>query len=100
MEKELPFEEAPELSSPEFLTLGFLIGPTINEKGAGSLMVKSHYTLGSTLVVFVKGNDLESPQVSNEVENIAFTQYGGKFAELVVIGEDQSSRIFKGIWRN
>ncbi|MGY3315763.1 hypothetical protein ACV242_004259 [Peribacillus simplex] len=79
------------------LTLGFLIGPTINEKGAGSLMIKSHYTLGSTLVIFIKGIDIDSPQVFNEVRNIAFGQYDGKFAELAVIGEDQSSRVFKGI---
>lgn len=34
MEKELPFEDALELNSWEHLTLGFLIGPTINEKGS------------------------------------------------------------------
>ncbi|MCK2020785.1 hypothetical protein [Peribacillus frigoritolerans] len=60
-------------------------------------MVKSSFMMGPKLVVFVKGNDLESPQVFNEVRNVAYGQYGGKFAELVVVGEDQSSIIFKGI---
>lgn len=52
--------------------------------------------MGPRLVVFIKGNDFESPQVFNEIRKIAFTQYGGKFAELVVVGEDQSSRVFNG----
>ncbi|WP_338565067.1 hypothetical protein [Peribacillus frigoritolerans] len=85
------------MNSHELLTLGFLIGSTINEKGAGSLMIKSHYMMGSKLVVFVKGNELESPHVFNEVRNIAFGQYDGKLSEVVVIGEDHSSRVFKGI---
>lgn len=60
-------------------------------------MIKSHYMMGSKLVIFVKGNELESPQVFNEVRNVAFGQYDGKLSEVVVIGEDQSSRVFTGI---
>lgn len=59
-------------------------------------MVKSSFMMGPRLVIFIKGIDIDSPQVLNEANNIAFTQYGGKFAELVVIGDDQSSRVFKG----
>ncbi|MGE7760999.1 hypothetical protein [Peribacillus sp. NPDC097895] len=85
------------MNSWELLTLGFLIGSTINEKGAGSLMIKGHFMMGPRLVILIKGIDIDSPQVLNEVNNIAFGQYSGKFAELAVIGDDQSSRLFKGI---
>ncbi|MGE1103415.1 hypothetical protein [Peribacillus simplex] len=96
--KELPLEEVLELNFCELLTLGFLIGSTIKEKGAGSLMIKGHYMMGSKIVIFIKGNELESPQVFNEVKTLAFgQQYKGAFSEVVVIGEDQSSRLFTSI---
>ncbi|WP_230136106.1 hypothetical protein [Peribacillus frigoritolerans] len=54
--------------------------------------------MGSKLVVFIKGNELESPQVFDEVKTLAFgQQYQGTFSEVVVIGEDQSSRLFIGV---
>jgi hypothetical protein len=60
-------------------------------------MIKGHYMMGSKLVIFIKGNELESPQVFNEVKNIAFGQYDGKFFDIAVIGEDLSSKVFRGI---
>ncbi|MGE1163203.1 hypothetical protein ACQJ0Y_07840 [Peribacillus simplex] len=60
-------------------------------------MIKGHFMMGPRLVILIKGIDIESPQVLNEVNNIAFGQYDGKFAELAVIAEDQSSKVFTGI---
>lgn len=70
----------------------------IQTKGAGfhMVLIKNSYLMASRLVVFIKGNDLDSPQVFNEVESLALTQYGGKLSEIVVIGEDQSSKVFQG----
>ncbi|WP_168747254.1 hypothetical protein [Bacillus mojavensis] len=50
-------------------------------------MIKSHYSIGHKLVIFVKGNELESPQVKNSVEDLALGQYKGAYPEIIVIGE-------------
>jgi hypothetical protein len=59
-------------------------------------MVKSHYMLGARLVVFVKGNEVNSPQIKNAVEDISFGQYGGRFESVLVIAENNSSKLFEG----
>lgn len=59
-------------------------------------MIKSSYMMGSRLVIFVKGTDLESPQVFQAVNEVAFNEYAGRFSDVIVIGEDQSSKVFEG----
>ncbi|WP_404323727.1 hypothetical protein LG298_07495 [Cytobacillus firmus] len=59
-------------------------------------MVKSHYMMGARLVIFIKGNEVNSPQVKNAVQDISFGVYNGKFADVLVIAEDNSTRIFEG----
>lgn len=54
--------------------------------------------MGPRLVIFIKGIDIDSPHVLNEVRNFVFgPQHQGKFAEVAVIGEDHSSKVFTGI---
>lgn len=60
-------------------------------------MIKSHYSLGHKLVIFVKENELESSQVKNAVQDLALGQYKGVYPEVLVIAEDNSSRFFKAV---
>jgi hypothetical protein len=59
-------------------------------------MVKSHYMMGARVVIFVRGNEVGTPQVKNAVEDIAFGHYKGNFAEVLVIAENNSSKLFEG----
>ncbi|WP_338786269.1 hypothetical protein [Metabacillus sp. FJAT-53654] len=57
-------------------------------------MIKSHYSIGSKVIIFIKGTELQSPQTLAAVQDLALGFYKGAYPEVLVIAEDNSSRIF------
>jgi hypothetical protein len=57
-------------------------------------MINSHYTIGSKFVMFIQGTELGSPQTLAAVQDLALGFYKGAYPEVLVIAEDNSSRIF------
>jgi len=57
-------------------------------------MIKSHYTIGSKIVIFIQGTELESPQTLAAVQELALGFYKGAYPEVLIIAEDNKNRRF------